>query len=141
MAVPSFGQLNRNERVASWLLIVVGALGLVLTVTGVFEAIGAGTIGRASPRWLFWSPWRGWLIIQSVVLAVAGYAAATGTTRFGLVLVGIISGLLVITPIGLLALLPSLWLLKLVIRARSSFDLFKPRWKGPSPPPPGNWRT
>ena len=101
--------------------------GLVFTVTGVFEAVGAGAIGEASPRWFSWNPWRGWLIIQSLVLANAGYLAAIGTRRFGLVLAGIIVGLLVITPIGVLAVFPSLWLLRLVIRARSSFDLFSPR--------------
>lgn len=140
MAVPGFGQLNRQERAASWLMFLVGALGLLLTVTGVFETIGTGAIGEASPRWMSWSPWRGWLILQSSALAVAGFTAAMGTTRFGLVLAGVIAGLVVTTPVGLLAILPSLWLLILVIRARTSFDLFKPRWTGPDPPPPGNWR-
>lgn len=121
--IPPFG-FYIAERAACWLMTFTGAVGVVLTVTGAFETIGAGAVGELSPESFSWSPGRGWLIFQSLLVAGGGFGASQGRS-FGLALAGIISALIVLTPVGLLAFLPGLWLSSLVFRRRRSF--FQPR--------------
>ena len=105
MAVPRFGFLPA-ERTARWLWLLSGAVGLVL-------ALSSG---------------RTWLVVQSVVV-LAGVLAAFASL-FTLSAIGVLAGLFLTTPVGVVTFFPSLWILVLMLRRRRAFVEFAPRGPG-----------
>ena len=76
-----------------------------------------------------------WLICQSVLVVVGGLGGVVGL--FTPTAIGILAGLVVTTPVGLLTALPScVMLLSALLRPRAFYEL-RPRWRGPGPRPPG----
>lgn len=124
------------ERVAMGLLLLAAGFGFFAsgTVTGVASAI----LGSPWPSWFIPNPGRAWMILQSL-LVVAGVLGAF-IRSFTLATVGIGAALVFVTPTGLLTLLPGLLMLCLMVPRRRAFWEFTPRWRGPGPPPPGQWR-
>jgi hypothetical protein len=70
---------------------------------------------------------RGWLVAQSLLVVAGSTGAFIGL--FSLVTVGILAGLVLVTPVGLLTFLPSLWMLVLVISRHRAFVEFAPHMR------------
>ena len=139
MAIPPFG-LTRAEQAATGLLTLSGVAGLVLTMLDREPEPNVAAVLRDVP-------WRAWLVPTSsktllITQSVLVVASALGVLirSFTLVAVGIIAGLVLVTPVGQLTVIPAVWMLVLVVPRWQSFWEFTPRWRGEGPPPPGHWR-
>jgi hypothetical protein len=126
--MPPFGS-RRIEQLASILLLFAGAAGLAISVRG--DEIPIGFIQN---------PGRSWLVFQSVLVIVGGMGALVLRRLFSVLMLGIISGIVFITPVGIVTSLPALLMLLLVLPKFESFWEFTPKWRGPGNPPPGHWR-
>ena len=73
---------------------------------------------------------RTWLVVQSVVV-LAGVLGAF-ISLFTMTVIGVLAGLFVATPVGVVTFVPSVWIMALVLRRRRAFAEFAPR----SPPFP-----
>jgi hypothetical protein len=116
-------------------MVGAGITGLVMTLMGKGADFAAVVLGQPFPDWFSAHLWRPWPICQSVLVIVGGLG---GLIRvFTLAAMGILAGLVFITPVGLLTALPSvLLLLSALLRLRAFYE-FMPRWRGPGPRPPG----
>lgn len=135
MALPPSVHIPRLA--VSMLMVGAGITGLVLTLLDRDAALAAIVLGQPFPDWFTPAPGRLWLIIQSVLVIVGGFGAMI--RLFTLTVIGILAGLVLITPVGLLTTLPSILLLLLVPLYLRAFYEFLPRWRGPGPPPPSPW--
>jgi hypothetical protein len=133
MALPPRVHLPRL--VASLLMVGAGIGGLVMTLMDRGADFAAVVLGQPFPDWFSAHPWRPWPICQSLLVIVGGLGGMMGV--FTLTAIGILAGLVFITPVGLLTALPSvLLLLSALLRLRAFYE-FMPRWRGPGPRPPG----
>ena len=123
------------------MLALAGAAGLVLSVLGRERALAARLLGEPGPAWLVASPGLPWLVLQSVLVMVGAVSALMLSRWLSLVGGGILAGLVFVTPVGLLTTLPAVWMLSLVVPRFEAFWEFTPRWRGPGPPPPGQWKV
>jgi hypothetical protein len=120
---------------ASVLLVLTGIAGLAMTLQGHGAALAAVVLGQPFPDWFRANPGQPWQICQSILVIVGGLSGLAGV--FTPTVLGILAGLIFITPVGLLTALPSvLMLLSALLRPRA-FHEFMPRWRGPGPRPPG----
>jgi hypothetical protein len=99
------------------------------------EALAAFVLGQPFPGWFIAHPRQPWPVCQSVLAIVGGLGGMTGV--FTLTAVGILAGLVFVTPVGLLTALPSIFLLLAALQRLRAFHEFMPRWRGPGPRPPG----
>jgi len=120
MAIPRFGFL-KIESVACLLMVVAGVIGL-------FVALSGGPHVSAL-----------WLVLQSLAV-IAGGIGAWRSISFVLAAIGTASSLVVVTPVGRIAVLPGILMLLLILMRRRAFNIFLPRWRGPGSPPPGAWK-
>lgn len=120
---------------ASVLLMLTGIAGLVITLQGRGAALAAVVLGQPFPDWFHANPGQLWQICQSMLVIVGGLGGLSGV--FTPTALGMLAGLIFITPVGLLTALPSvLMLLSALLRPRAFYE-FMPRWRGPGPRPPG----
>jgi hypothetical protein len=124
--VPGFGFLSR-ERTAGVLMLLGGLISLILLIGKPETFVGHGLF-QAS---------RAVLILQSFLVILGAVGAFGGT--FTAVAVGTASALMP-TAVGFVTFLPSLGVLLFAFARRQAFFEFRPRWRGPGPPPPGSWR-
>jgi hypothetical protein len=120
---------------ASVLLVFTGIVGLVVTVQGNGAALAAVVLGQPFPDWFRVNPGQSWQICQSILVIVGGLGGLTGV--FTPTVLGILAGLIFITPVGLLTALPSVLMLLSVLQRPRAFYELMPRWRGPGPRPPG----
>ena len=121
---------------ASVLLVFAGITGLVMTLQGGGAALAAVVLGQPFPDWFQADPGQLWQICQSLLVIVGGLGGVAGVfTPTGL---GILAGLVFITPVGLLTALPSVLVLVSALRRPGAFYEFRPPWRGPGPRPPGS---
>ncbi len=133
MALPPRVHLPRLA--ASVLMIVSGIAGLMMTLLDRGAAFAAVALGQPFPDWFSPHPLQPWLVCQSVLAMVGGVGGMTGV--FTLTALGILAGLVFVTPVGLLTALPSvLLLLSALLRLRAFYE-FMPRWRGPGTRPSG----
>ncbi len=133
MALPPRVHLPRLA--ASVLMIVSGIAGLMMTLLDRGAAFAAFALGQPFPDWFSPHPLQPWLVCQSVLAMVGGVGGMTGV--FTLTALGILAGLVFVTPVGLLTALPSvLLLLSALLRLRAFYE-FMPRWRGPGTRPSG----
>jgi hypothetical protein len=111
--IPSFG-FRKIERLAC---IAMGFAGLV--------ALGEAW-GHSRPYFL---------MLQSVAVIAGGIGARINS--FTLAAIGVISSLMLWTPVGRICFLPGLLMLFLIVARIRAFEEFVPRWRGPGPPPSG----
>jgi|SRR5215469_13723398 len=134
MAIPSFGFL-KIEAFACLTMVIAGAAGLLVAVTG----SGDWILG------VLWNQWPAahihpvWLTLQSIGVIVGGIGAWQSRS-FALTAIGVVSSLIVRTPIGRISWLSGLLMLFLICRRFRAFNIFLPRWRGKGLPPPGAWR-
>ncbi len=133
MALPSRVHLPRLA--ASVLMIGSGIAGLIMTLLDRGAAFAAVALGQPFPEWFSAHPWQPWLVCQSVLVIAGGLGGMTGV--FTLTAVGILAGLVFVTPVGLLTALPSVLLLLAALLRLRAFYEFMPRWRGPGQRPPG----
>lgn len=123
-------------RLASGVLLVfAGIAGLVMTLQGRGAALAAVVLGQPFPDWFHANPGQLWQICQSILVIVGGLAGVAGV--FTPTVLGILAGLIFVTPVGLLTALPSVLLLLSALLRPGAFYEFMPRWRGPGPRPPG----
>lgn len=133
MALPPHVHLPRLA--ASVLMVATGITSLVITLLDRGTGLAAILLGQPFPKWFSAEAWQPWLICQSVLVIMGGLGGIVGV--FSLTAMGILAGLIFVTPVGLLAALPSLLLLLSALLRLRAFHEFQPRWRGPGPPPPG----
>ena len=133
MALPLRVHLPRLA--AGVLMIGSGFAGLIMTLLDRGAGFAAVVLGQPFPDWFSAHPWQPWQFCQSVLVIVGGLGGMTGV--FTLTCVGIVAGLLFVTPVGLLTALPSALLLLAALQRLRAFYEFMPRWRGPGPRPPG----
>lgn len=121
---------------ASVLLLFTGIAGLVMTLQGRGTALAAAVLGQPFPEWFHANPGQLWQICQSILVIVGGLGGVAGV--FTPTALGILAGLVFITPVGLLTALPSVLMLLSVLRRPGAFHELRPRWRGPGPLPPGS---
>lgn len=120
---------------ASVSMVFAGIVGLVMTLQGRGTALAAVVLGQPFPDWFRANPGQLWQLCQSIVVIVGGLGGVAGV--FTPTVLGILAGLIFITPVGLLTALPSvLMLMSALLRPRAFYE-FMPRWRGPGPRPPG----
>ena len=112
-----------------------GIAGLIMTLLDRGAAFAAVALGQPLPDWFSSYPWQPWLVCQSVLVMVGGVGGMTGV--FTLTAIGILAGLVFVTPVGLLTTLPSVLLLLAALLRLRAFYEFMPRWRGPGQRPPG----
>ena len=133
MALPLRVHLPRLA--ASVLMIGSGITGLIMTLLDGGAAFAAVVLGQPFPDWFRANPGQLWQICQSILVIVGGLGGMTGV--FTMTAVGILAGLVFVTPVGLLTALPSVLLLLAALQRLRAFYEFMPRWRGPGPRPPG----
>ena len=136
--IPPFG-FTRAEQAACGLMILSGAFGLMLTITGKVGELDAIARATSAVGWFIQNSTSPWVAFHSL-LVMGGGIAAFRSLSFSVAFVGVVAALVPITPLGLLTFLPGLWLLFLMVPRRRSFRAFTPHWKGDGPPPPGQWK-
>ena len=137
MALPPFG-LSGVGRAASALMVVAGVAGVAISLLGDERALAESVLGNPLPDWFLARPGRGWLVIQAVLVIVGGVGLFS--SRFSLAAIGIVAGLIFVTPVGLLTMVPVVLALLLTLPHLHTFWEFRPRWRGEGHPPPGPWR-
>lgn len=120
---------------ASVLLVFTGIAGLVMTLQGRGAALAAVVLGQPFPHWFRVNPGELWQLCQSILVIVGGLGGLAGV--FTPTVLGILAGLIFITPVGLLTALPSVLMLLSALRRPGAFYELMPRWTGPGPRPPG----
>ena len=119
MAIPVFGFIW-TERIACLTLVIVGLVGLLLSLNGQACEFGALLHTYPLPAWWPLELSRGWLSIQSLLI-MAGGIGAWRCISFILAIIGVVAALLVVTPIGVLSFLPGLWMLFLLVQRWRAF--------------------
>lgn len=120
-------------------MVVAGVTGLALVLLDREVALATSVLGQPLPGWFFARPGRVWLVLQAV-LVIVSVVNGWMFQLFSLMAIGILAGLVFVTPVGLQTMLPALLLLVLVLPRLNLFWEFRPRWRGPGPPLPGPWR-
>lgn len=133
MALPLRVHLPRLA--ASVMLVFTGVAGLVTTLQGGGAALAGVLLGQPFPDWFRANPGQLWQIGQSILVIVGGLGGLAGV--FTPTALGILAGLIFITPVGLLTALPSVLMLLSALQRPRAFYEFMPRWRGPGPRPPG----
>lgn len=126
MAIPSFGFL-KTEAFACLLMVAAGMAGLLVALTG------SGDVLWSQRPAAYVHPV--WLTLQSIAV-IAGGIGAWRSRSFTLTAIGVLSSLIVVTPVGRISCFPGLLMLFLVCIRFRSFSIFLPRWRGQGPPPP-----
>lgn len=106
-----------------------------MTLQGCGAALAAVILGQPFPDWFRANPGQLWQICQSILVIVGGLGGLAGV--FTPTVLGILAGLIFITPVGLLTALPSVLMLLSALQRPGAYYEFMPRWRGPGPPPPG----
>lgn len=135
--VPPFGLMKR-EKVVLGLFVLSGLAGLALFPFGILNRFETGRDYLQMAETLLWFPNRLLLILQGLLVMLAGAGAVFRS--FTVVAAGIAAGLVCVTPVGVLTVLPAIGVLFLVLPRRKAFREFMPRFKDEGPKPPGNWR-
>jgi hypothetical protein len=112
-----------------------GLTGLIMTLMDGGAAFAAVVLGQPLPDWFSARPWQPWPVCQSVLVIAGGLGGMTGV--FTLTAVGTLAGLVFVTPVGLLTVLPSVLLLLAALLRLRAFYEFMPRWRRPGHRPPG----
>ena len=120
---------------ASVSLVCTGIAGLVMTLQGRGAALAAVVLGEPVPDWFHANSGQLWQICQSILVIVGGLGGLAKV--FTPTVVGILAGLIFITPVGLLTALPSVLMLVFALLRPRAYYEFMPRWRGPGPRPPG----
>jgi len=139
MAIPPFGYL-RLEWISSVLLICTGILALISSILGFDMKLASALLGQPWPAWFYPDPGRAILITQAAVISLGAIGVLILGDSFTVVAISSITGAIFVTPVGLLTCVPALLVLVLAVRRRRLFWEFSPRWRGPGPPPPGQWK-
>jgi hypothetical protein len=124
---------TRSAQMACGLMFLVGAFGLVLTISGRIGELAAMLPGGSASHWLVLNAGRPWITFQSMLVMVGGIGAFRSRS-FALAFAGIVAALMPTTPLVFLTFLPGLWLLILIVL----YVRATPRWKGEGPPPLGS---
>ena len=135
--VPPFGFM-KIERIALGIFVLSGLVSLALYPFGLFDYFEIVSTDTRIAKTYFWLPGKAFLIIQGSLVVLTGPGALLRS--FVIVTAGILAGLIFVTPIGALTVLPAVGMLFLTLRRPQAFWEFTPKWKGDGPPPPGNWR-
>jgi len=135
--VPPFGFMN-SERIAMGIFVLSGLAGLALYPFELFDYLVAGSVDKRIAESYLCLPGKVFLVIQGSLVVLTGLGALFRC--FLIVAVGILAGLIFVSPIGELTVLPAVGMLLLTLRRRQAFREFIPRWKGEGTRPPGNWR-
>lgn len=104
MSIPAFGWYLKERRACN-AMILSGIVGLAFT-----------TVAGPPPYSSFPEIGRAWLLLQATLVIAGG-----GSGAFAIKVVGIVAGLLVFTPVGILTFLPTLWVLRLLWPRRRAF--------------------
>ncbi len=135
--MPPFG-LMKGEKAALGIFVLSGLIALALFPLELFDTIAVGKEGARIAETYLWRAGKMFLVLQGALVILTPLGALLRS--FIIVAAGILSGLVFITPIGALTFLPAVGMLLLTRHRLQAFREFTPRWKGPGPPPPGNWR-
>jgi len=131
MAVPRFG-FFKIETLACILMVAAGVAGLLLLLTGSSDWI----LGACGKEWPSTHVSAFWLVLQSLAVIVGGVGAWRSTSLVAAA-VGVGSSLIARTAVGHISFFPGLLMLFLMMIRFRAFNIFRPRWRGPGPPPPG----
>ena len=120
-------------------MLAAGITGLTLVLLDREVAFAAVLLGQPFPFWFFARPGRILLILQATSV-IMGVVSGKLFQSCSLLVIGIIAGLVFVTPVGLLTVIPAVLLIPPALLQLGSFVEFRPKWRGPGPPPPGPWR-
>jgi hypothetical protein len=112
-------------------MVVIGIISLVITLLDRGAGLAAILLGQPFPEWFNAEAWQPWLICRSVPVIMGGLGGIVCV--FSLTARGILAGLVFVTPVGLLAAVPSILLLLSTLLRLRAFHEFKPRRRGPGP--------
>jgi len=114
-------------------IVLAGIAGLAVSLLGYEVALAERVLGQPMPDWFVATTGRVWLVLQAL-LVVAGVLGGLGSRRFSLAAIGIVAGLVFVTPVGLLTVVPTVLLLLLIA---PNYGEFRQRWPGPARRPAG----
>ena len=137
MALPPFGGSSIG-RTASVLMVVAGVMGIALSLLGFERALAESVLGHPLPDWFLAGSGRAWLVFQAVLVIMGGVGLFSSC--FSLAAIGIVAGLIFVTPVGLVTVAPVVVALFLALPHFHTFWEFRPRWQGEGDSPPGPWR-
>jgi len=122
--VPPFG-FRKRERIVLGLFVLSGVAGLILFPLGLLNSLGTGRQYLRIAEACLWSPGKPFLFFQGLLVMFSACGAVCRSLT--IVAAGILAGLVFVTPIGVLTVLPAAGVLFLALPRLNAFREFMPR--------------
>lgn len=119
--VPPFG-FRERERIMLGLFVLSGLAGLILFPLGLLNSFETGRQYLRTAEACLWSPGKLFLFFQGLLVVFSVFGAVC--RFFTIMAAGILAGLVFVTPVGVLTVLPATGVLFLVLPRLNAFREF-----------------